>query len=408
MGRGHRNRRLITGTVLGLVLLAAPYALSQQPGSISQLDRKIEELQEELARAKANAERLADDESEQRAYLQELGTQIAKTEQLLNVYSRDIRRLNEEAQEIQGDIARLDGEIGVLKEAVGEYVADLYMHGRRRTVETVLGSESFTQAVRRLKGLTVVARHQRRSVEELASTRNDLADARAEMVQNLAATRQRQQASRREQRELAQARQKTQEVLGRIARDLQENQQAQEQLAAEIARFIEEKRELLRRRRATGLPLDIELGGFGQLRGSLPWPVYSPEGKGEVVRRFGRLRGVDGTVTRSIGIDILAPDDVSEVVNVHNAIVLDIRWLGTLGTVVTMEHGEEFATVYANVEGLTVTEGDPVPAGFVLGTVGRALRPAGDEPDGPLLRFSIYGENGFQDPLPWFGQASSR
>ncbi len=405
---GTQRRRWIIGAVAAGLLAAAPYALSQQPGSISELDTKIEELQAELARARENAERLASDETKQRAYLGELGTQIAKTEQLLNAYSRDIDRLNDEAQQLQRDIGRLDGEIEVLREAVAGYVADLYKHGRRQTVETVLGSESFTQAVRRLKGLTVVARRQRRSVDELARTRNDLTDSRARLVQNLASTRQRQQASRREQQQLAQARQKTEGILDRIAQDKQEVQQSIEAAYAEIARLTAERQELLRRRRAAGLPLDIELGGFEGKRGQMPWPLYSPRGKGTVVRRFGRLRGVDGTVTRSPGIDILAPDAATEIVAVHNGVVLEVRWMEFLGTVIILDHADGYATVYTNAEELRVGVDDPVPAGYAMGTVGRSLRPAGDEPDGHLLRFSIYGSQGFLDPLPWFGEVVSR
>ncbi|MFO7768220.1 MAG: peptidoglycan DD-metalloendopeptidase family protein [bacterium] len=406
IGRG--KKRWLSGAVLLIALVAAPFALSQQPGSISELEEKIEELQAELARARQNAERLADDETEQRAYLKELGTQISKTEQLLNAYSRDIERLNGEVDRLQRDIGRLDGEIVVLREAVAGYVADLYKHGRHRTVETILGSESFTQAVRRLKGLTVVARRQHQSVEELARTRNDLADSRAEMVENLASIRQRQQASRREQRQLAQARQKTEGILDRIAQDKQQVQQAIEEANAEIARLIEEKQELLRRRRAAGLPLDIELGGFEGRRGRMPWPLSSTKGGGTVVRRFGRLRGVDGTVTRSPGIDILAPDASTRIVAVHNAVVLEVHWLEFLGTVIILDHGDGYATVYTNAENLRVGVDDPVPAGFDMGTVGRSLRPAGDEPDGHLLRFSIYGQNGFLDPMPWFGETIAR
>lgn len=408
MFRGHGKMGCIAIAASVAAMLLAPYALSQQPGSISELDRKIEELQAELARAKQNAERLANDETKQRAYLKELGTQITKTEQLLNAYSRDIERLNTQVAQLQQDIGRLDGEIGVLKDAVADYVADLYKHGRTRTVETVLGSESFTEAVRRLKGLTVVAQRQRRSVEELARSRNELADSRAEMVRSLASIRQRQQASRRERRELAQARSTTEGILDRIAQDKQQVQQAIEQANAEIARLIEEKQELLRRRRAAGFPLDIELGGFEGQRGQMPWPLYSPKGRGTVVRRFGRLRGVDGTITRSPGIDILAPDAATEIVAVHNAVVLEVRWMEFLGTVIILDHGDGYATVYTNAEGLKVGVDDPVPEGFAMGTVGRSLRPAGDEPDGHLLRFSIYGKDGFQDPMPWFGQVVSR
>jgi murein hydrolase activator len=388
---------------LVLVLMSSWPAGSQQPPTVADMDRRIAELNRELEQARSRAAQLEQDQSRQVAYLGELGTQISKLEQLLAAYTTDIRRLNTRVGQLQDDMEALDRQMGIRREAVARHVVTLYKYGRVRLVEMVLGSNSFAQGVRRLKGFTIVARRQQQDVDRLADSRREVSDARAEVATHLATVRQREQASRRERQQLDRTRQRTQQVIAALQQDQQKLQQALAQAEAELARLIEEKAEMLRRQRAAGLPPNVTLGGFETLRGRLRWPLDGPGGGGRVVRGFGRHRGVDNTTTTSPGIDIMAPGGSTRIVAVHHAVIVHIGWIAFMGTVILLDHGDDFMTLYANAEGLRLEMGDPVPAGFALGTVGRALRPVGDEPDGHLLRFGVYQAGQAQDPLPWLG-----
>ena len=126
---------------------------------------------------------------------------------------------------------------------------------------------------------------------------------------------------------------------------------------------------------------------------------------------FGRHVGRDRTVTVNPGIDILAPagSDAS-IIAAHNGIVLDIRWLTFLGTVVVLDHGDNFATVYTNATDPNLQVGEWVPGGFPLALLGTDMTPASGELEAlrgmrqpRLLRFMIYSSGETVDPEPWLG-----
>ncbi len=393
----------ISTLVLLSVLLAPPHVRSQQPATITELQDRIAQLEREIEEAETRARQLAEDETQQSAYLGELGSQIAGTEQLINAYNRDIRRLSNEATQIRSEITSLNEDISRLQGAVESYVVGLYKRGRSKGLEIIVGSQTFTDAVRRLKGVTVVATRHHRNVGRLAGVRDQRMQKRTEITRTLDSLEESRTSQNRARQNLNTRKAETERLLDRIAQDKELVAASIRESEAILAELIRERQRVQRRLREAGRSIDVELGGFAEMRGRLPWPLFSPRGMGEVVRTFGRLRGRDNTTTTSPGIDIMAPGPNTEIIAVHNAVVLHIGWYAYMGTVIVLDHGDSYATVYTNVEGLQVQMNEPVERGFPMGYVGLALRPVGDEPDGHLLRFSIYEDGNAQDPLSWLG-----
>jgi septal ring factor EnvC (AmiA/AmiB activator) len=390
--------------LLGGLLLAAAgtLALSQEPPSVVELTQRIEQLEADLAAAVARQAQLADDQSQREAYLNEIGTQISKGEQLLNAYSRDIRAKNTQAEDLRRQITGLGQEIEGLNGAVANYVVGLYKHGRRRSLEIILSSESFTDAVRSLKGITVVAVRQRQNADRLAVSRDERTNARTEITRTIDALQRRRRSQRDAQQRLNQARGEAASALARIAQDQQQLQQMIQQAEQELATLIEEVIEA-RRRAAAGVPESVPLGGFDQMRGQLIWPIASQYGPGEIVRGFGQHRGRDNTTTSSPGIDIMAPPAGADIVSVYNGEVLHIGWIAHLGTVIVLWHGDDYATAYSNAENLRVGVGYPVFGGTSMAEVGGAMRLTVDNTARRLLRFSIHKGADTVDPEPWLG-----
>lgn len=387
----------------GLLLVAATtLALSQEPPIVAELSQRIDQLERDLAAARARQVQLADDQSQREAYLKEIGTQISSGEQLLNAYSRDIRARSAQAEDLRRQIAELGEEIEGLNGAVANYVVGLYKHGRRRSLELILGSESFSDAVRKLKGVTIVAVRQRQGADRLAVSRDEQRNARTEITRTIDALQTRRQSQRNAQQRLNQARGEAASALERIAQDQQQLQQMIQQAQEDLNNLIEE-RITARRRAAAGIPESVPLGGFDQMRGQLIWPIASPYGPGEIIRGFGQHRGRDNTTTSSPGVDIMAPPAGADVVAVYNGEVLHIGWIAYLGTVIVLWHGEDYATAYSNAENLRVGIGDQIFGGTSMGEVGGAMRLMVDNTARRLLRFSIHKGADTVDPEPWLG-----
>ncbi|MFC1628370.1 murein hydrolase activator EnvC family protein [Gemmatimonadota bacterium] len=379
----------------------------QQPTQLSVLEQRKAELEKQIEDARIRAEQLSQDETRQAEYLNELGTQISASEQLINTLTRQIRSSSAEASQLQEEIAGLDEDMDRLDDAVAAYIVGLYKHGRRRPLEIVLGSETFTDGVKRLKGVTILANRQRDDAVQLGEIRDLRVQKRAEVTRSL----NQQQQGRTEQtaarNNLRNKRQEAQTLLEVISSDIVKvragQEQAQEELS-EILNSIEQMQaaaEAERRRRAErGLSPNIDLGGFAAMQGRLPWPLSSP---GTVVRGFGRQQGRDNTVTNTPGIDILAPGPSTSILAVHNGEVIHIGWLNFLGTVIILDHGDGYATVYTNAVGSRVDFGDGVQTGFPMATVGTDMPPVAGEEAGHLMRFMISVSGNSVDPTPWLG-----
>ena len=131
---------------------------------------------------------------------------------------------------------------------------------------------------------------------------------------------------------------------------------------------------------------------FSSFEGKLLWPVS----KGIVINSFGEhahpvLKNVS---IKNNGIDIQnTVDDL--VLSVHSGEVSRVVGIPGYNTAVLIRHGK-YLTVYANLREVTVSQGQKVNAGQVLGKIFK------DESDNmAILHFEIWHENQKLDPVNW-------
>jgi len=105
-------------------------------------------------------------------------------------------------------------------------------------------------------------------------------------------------------------------------------------------------------------------GSFRQNRGRLAWPA-----DGTVTGSFGtRTDPVYGTRIDSPGIDISTPSAVG-VRGVFEGVVERVGAMSTYGTYVMISHGS-YTTIYGNLSSVSVSKGQHVQAGQLLGRAG--------------------------------------
>jgi len=124
---------------------------------------------------------------------------------------------------------------------------------------------------------------------------------------------------------------------------------------------------------------------FAEAAGRLLFPIA---GRVEVQRA--NREGSDGP-----GVEVTAARG-SPVRTVHDGRVAFADRYGSLGRIVIVDHGEHYYTVSGNLGAITVTVGEEVRAGTVLGTVG-------DDGRGPMLYFEVRHGTETIDPGPWLG-----
>ncbi len=128
----------------------------------------------------------------------------------------------------------------------------------------------------------------------------------------------------------------------------------------------------------------------GFSRRSLPWPV----GSRTIIHKFGTSTNPGtGVATENLGIGIKTARGTS-VSAVYNGIVSLVHWLPGYGSLVIVDHGNGFRTVYANLSAVGVSEGERVRAGQSLGRSGESV-------DGEYVHFEIWRDREKLNPGEW-------
>jgi septal ring factor EnvC (AmiA/AmiB activator) len=128
------------------------------------------------------------------------------------------------------------------------------------------------------------------------------------------------------------------------------------------------------------------------VRGGLDWPL-----DGRVIGRYGEPSPRTGNTTRRNGIEIEALEG-TQVRAIHGGSVIYAAPLTGFGTLVVLEHGRGYHSVYGFLSSASVNKGDVVDEGREVGRVG--LTPNGP----PALYFEFRVDGRAVDPLQWLRQ----
>ncbi|MDP3275179.1 MAG: M23 family metallopeptidase [Deltaproteobacteria bacterium] len=107
------------------------------------------------------------------------------------------------------------------------------------------------------------------------------------------------------------------------------------------------------------------------------------------------LRRVQREGAEGPGLEISAPLEAPVRAVFAGRVAFSDRY-GVLGRLVILDHGNHYYTVSANLASATVSVGEELAAGAVIGTVG-------DDGRGPMLYFEVRHNSTTIDPAPWFG-----
>ncbi|HPE20684.1 MAG TPA: peptidoglycan DD-metalloendopeptidase family protein [Candidatus Mcinerneyibacteriales bacterium] len=174
---------------------------------------------------------------------------------------------------------------------------------------------------------------------------------------------------------------------------------SKKQYYLQLADELQKQKEAL-----TGLIRDLEKKGsaysadvrFADLKGILTWPV-----QGALFKNFGKnIDATYKTVLTNDGIDITAAFK-SPVRAVAAGKVIYARSFKSYGTMVILDHGENYFTIYSNLASARVAEGDVVSPRDIIGLAGRDILS-----DTPLIHFEIRKEASPLSPLDWLAPRS--
>lgn len=398
----------LAALALAVLAISAPGTARAQQGQglsdaasledeLTESRRRLDEIQRERADLRREIQALDSRVHDISSRLELVSREVDNSTRMLSELEFQLERQQERIDETTTDLDQTREQLARQKSDLNLRLRDIYKRGPLRTVQVLLGADSFSDLLNRYKYLSLIARYDRQLVRNVASLETRLVARERLLSRTLA-----------EIQELREARASEHDALevlrGRQSRALSSARQEQESTSARLRRLEEDAQrlaaliDLLETRRRE---LEASAGAVaGTLApsdaGTLAWPV-----DGRLIYPFGRQTQPNGTVLRWNGIGISAAAGSSVRSVAAGTAVLAGPFEG-YGPTVVLSHGGGYYSLYLYLDEIRVREGDAVANGQILGTVGGTRTP-----QGPHIEFQIRSPGGEAvDPLGWLRRRS--
>lgn len=380
----------------------------------------VTRLQEEITGIESRLHQTVEGQQNIADKMEDIDREIELRRRLINELSK--RSLHHEKNETQirnginalsNDLNRLAGELREQEKSLtelrlesGQRMNYMYRRIRANRLNLLLGSNNLNDLSQRQHYLRAVEKHDKNQILKL----KDQIDIVALKRDKVNATRNRLSADRTKQLN------EIKTINSLIAlRANEEIQLADEKLAK--YQMLEKAKEdaelfnaLLNERRNSLLNIENEIvrletvrpavaesfhptAPFKSLRGRLPSPIRHRK----VLHKFGNVQHpVHGTTTVNPGVDFAA-ELGEEVFAVATGQATRVAWLRGFGNTVILSHGDGYYTVYARLGSIQVSEGEVVPGGKQIGTVGDTGIETG-------FHFEVWEQRTKMNPITWLGK----
>jgi septal ring factor EnvC (AmiA/AmiB activator) len=383
--------------IILLLLIPAALLLSQEKSSkeysdaINREENVLEKLRKEIQENEREMKDLLKRESDILSEIYRLEKKIDLTDKLISELESDIAGRKKELSGLEERIGVVGEELDEKREVFHRRLRGLYKRRNIHPLEIVLGSSSFSSALRRIYFMALVAGEDKRQIEEYTNLTMELSGARQEWGDKLEEITTRMDEVKKEKASLVRAEKKKEGLHASVKDKKNERKKAIEKLQQETKRLsslidnLEKKRLVAVDRERRGLyNLDKAIG-------LLRWPV-----EGEVITKFGSEYNPDlGTKIESNGIDISA-NKGTLVHAVAPGKVEFSDWWQSYGKMVIVSHSQGYYTLYAHLSRVLINVGKDIKEGEVIGEVGDT-----GSLTGPYLHFEVRKGREAVNPLKY-------
>ena len=336
--------------------------------------------------------------------LQLISSQIKKREALINTISKEIGEVDRKIREDQNRINERTHELKSLKE---EYARIIYYTYKITKTQNrllfIFSAKDFNQAYQRLKYYQQYTTYRRKQAERISEAPVSLSKqmhafelTRAEKLKLANSEAAEKSNLDKEKKQKDRTVQDLSKKEKQLLKTLRIKQKAVQKLQKEIERILAEEarsRAADKTRDAGVKAAEMRLSSnFAANKGRLPWPTD----QGVVTSRFGEHQHpvLKYVKVNNNGIDIMVSQN-APVKAVFNGVVSKVLSIPNLNQVVMVRHGD-YLTVYSNLDGVTVTNGQAVATGQVIGRAHYDTNEGKSE-----LNFQVWHAKIIMNPQEW-------
>ncbi|KPJ50993.1 hypothetical protein AMJ40_01190 [candidate division TA06 bacterium DG_26] len=373
-----------------LIVLACAFSgtlVHPQDTEIIKREAELSRIRESLHECRRRKNEIEEEKQSTLARLEVLSEELELTEDLIDAVKREESSLKTDVGALKKRVERMEERLKTRRLVLGGRLRELYKRGKAHDLELLLFSKSFSDAVKKIKYVMVIAEQDKRLIDSTGVLIRSLVEERERLSQKMEKERKLREEKESEKKNMEKDRRTKEEILDRLKDEREEKEKLEKELE-EAERRVTELIESLERERLKG-GQRFEGTGLSERKGKLQWPV-----EGEVSSGFGKkTHPVYKTVTQNNGIDIEAEYGAPVHSVARGKVVYAGRFLG-YGQVVLLDHGEGYYTLYAHLSQITAPPGSVVDENIIIGYVGSSL-------DGSLLHFEVRQKGKPEDPLVW-------
>ncbi len=327
---------------------------------------------------------------------------LEETEKALDDARKKVSRLTKELAVVDEQIVELEKNYHEMEEqadTLAQYVADrlvaLYKLSWLGKFRVLASSDSIFEFFSRKRSLEQILDHDEALMAKLDADKASMQTLLDQLVERRA-EKKTTTADLNDRIDTMIAKQTQREVL---LAEIKNKKSLQQAVLASLKASAEELERTMaafgqKAQQPTSIPAVIAEKPFAELKGLLMMPV-----KGKIISFFGPFKDQDLNVIHfQSGITIKA-DRGEPIRAVYSGQTLFSSWFKGFGNMIIIDHGDHYYTVYAHLEELFKSKGDPVEAGEVIATVGDtgSLTGAG-------LHFEVRHHGKPIDPMSWINK----
>lgn len=321
-------------------------------------EERLRILRQQLKEQKEKITELKFEKTDILKNIQELDKEISLNTELINVLKRKKEITNEEKKNIELLMNEIHYRLQEKREILGNRIKEIYIHGPLHPIEVILLSYSFSDALKRVKFLTIIADQDKRvlneieRLEERLKLQRERIERKAEILDEIL--------YEVKDQEIALA--KTKKEKNEYLSEIEGESKKAVAMSQEMEKAMEDLEKLIR-----SLSRQEEAPGskyFAEKIVKLPVD-------GIVTAYFGKRKEERyGTETINRGIDIQVPWGTNVEAVAPGRVVYSDNFLG-YGKLILIEHGDGLITLYSHLASVSVENGTVVEAGDIIGKVGQ-------------------------------------